>query len=198
MSKATSTALQKTRTAICGASRAVLGGMLMALPLSGLVLFFEMTQPSSIAGEGFSAIRIASAPSEQSSYGAFRPWLMRDRAPVMRFKGVSAERRADSAAPAGQFFNASDAERALSEAPSYLLRAGFYTEFLTKERRRVSLLILSRDPIVDRAVPDNTRLMNITDASTANVVTFAWGRWIYKAEIEDKGIEPENAVQKVL
>ena len=170
----------------------------MALPLGGLVLFFEMTQPANIAGDGFSATQIASAPSEQTSYGGLRPWLMRDRAPVMRFKGVSAERRADSAAPAGQFFNASDAERALSEAPSFLLRAGFYTEFLTKERRRVSLLILSRDPIVDRAIPDNHRLMNITDASTANVVTFVWGHWIYKAEIEDKGIEPENAVQKVL
>ncbi len=198
MSKATSTVLQKTQAALSGAGRAVCGGVLMALPLGGLVLFFEMTQPANIASEGFSAIRIASArPSEQSSYG-LRPWLMRDRATVMRFKGVSAERRADSAAPAGQFFNASDAERALSEAPSFLLRAGFYTEFLTKERRRVSLLILSRDPIVDRAIPDNNRLMNITDASTANVVTFVWGRWIYKAEIEDKGIEPENAVQKVL
>ena len=47
-------------------------------------------------------------------------------------------------------------------------------------------------------MPDNSRLMDIVPASTANTVSFAWGNWLYVAEVEDKGIEPEVVVQEVL
>ena len=57
---------------------------------------------------------------------------------------------------------------------------------------------MSREPLVDRAIPDNARLMNITEASTANTMKFVWGRWLYKVDIEDKGVEPDVVVQKVL
>ena len=51
---------------------------------------------------------------------------------------------------------------------------------------------------MDRAVPDNARLRNIVPASTANTVTFVWGGWMYVAEVEDKGLEPQVVVQEVL
>jgi len=164
----------------------------MALPLSGLVLFFEMTQPAKVMNAGIAATQMASGPSEFGSEGSVRPW------PIARFQGVSAQRHSGTAEPASQIVSASDAEHVLTRAPSGSLKPGFYTEFLSKERHRVALLIVSREPIIDRAIPDNARLMNFTEASTANLMTFAWGQWIYKVEIEDKGVESDVVVQKVL
>ena len=58
--------------------------------------------------------------------------------------------------------------------------------------------IVGRDAIVDQQVPDNRTLSSITRASTANIVSFVWGDWLYRAEVEDKGFDPEIAVQKIL
>jgi hypothetical protein len=198
MNKATSITIEKTQAALAEAGRALFIGLLMALPLCGLVLFFEMTRPAKMTNSGFFATQMASAASDEAGESGLKPWALRGRQSVARFKGVSAQRRADKVSSAAQVFNASDAQRVLAEAPSLALKAGFYTEFLTKERHRISLLVLSREPILDQALPDNTKLMNATEASTANVVSFAWGRWIYRAEIEDKGLEPDIVVQKVL
>ncbi len=194
MNNATSMTLQKGRAAFGAISRAISYGALMALPLSGLVLFFEMTAPAKVMHVGVVPTQIASGPSEPMSDGASRPW--RGRATVARFAGVSAERRPDKGEPA--MLTAVDAEHVLSQAPYGSLRPGFYTEFINKERHRIALLIVNREPIVDSVVPDNARLMDITEASTQNVMSFAWGHWLYKVEIEDKGVEPDVVVQKVL
>jgi hypothetical protein len=197
MSNATSTTFQKSRAALGALGRAVWCGVLMALPLCGLVLFFEMTQPAKVTNAGFFATQMASFPPDHAGDdGDFKPWLSRVRLSITRFKGVSAQRRPDEAQ--ARVFSASDAQRALADASFAKLKVGFYSEFLTKERHRIALLILSREQIFDRPLPDNARLMSFTEASTAHVVTFVWGRWLYRAEIEDKGVEPEVVVQKVL
>jgi hypothetical protein len=198
MINATSITLKTSRAALGGAGRAAWCGALMALPLSGLVLFFEMTQPAKVMNAGVVPTQLASSASEVISEGSVRPWHFRGHASVARFEGVSAQRRSDYTEPAEQILSTSDARRVLASAPFGGLRPGFQAEFLSRERHRISLRIVRREPIFDRAVPDNSRLMNITEASTANLVTFSWGNWMYKAEIEDKGVEPDVVVQKVL
>jgi hypothetical protein len=197
MSKATSITFEKSCATMAAAGRTLFCGLLMALPLCGLVLFFEMTRPAKVASTGFFATQMASAEANEAASES-KPWLLHGRSPVARIKGISAQRRPDKPEPALQPFSASEAQKVLAEAPAVALNAGYYTEFLTKERHRIALLILSREPIIDRAIPDNHKLMSVTEASTANVVSFAWGRWIYRAEIEDKGVEPDIVVQKVL
>jgi len=196
MSNATSNTLQKSRAILGTIGRAIWCGALMALPLSGLVLFFEMTQP--VMNAGIAATQLASGSSEVISDGGARPWHLRGHASIARFEGVSAQRRSDKAEALEPILTTSDARRVLASAPLGSLKPGFQAEFLSKERHRIALRIVSREPIFDRTVPDNARLMNYTEASTANRMTFAWGNWIYKAEIEDKGVEPDVVVQKVL
>ncbi len=198
MRKATSIISFTSRAGFGTFLRAVSCAVLTALPLCGLVLFFEMTRPAKVINGGFFATQMAAEPIDQINDSALKPWLTRGQQSIARFKGVSAQRRADEPEPAARVLSASDAERALADASVASLKVGFYTEFLTKERRRIALLIVSREPIYDRVVPDNVRLMSITSASTANVITFVWGRWLYRAEIEDKGVEPEVVVQKTL
>jgi hypothetical protein len=196
MSNATSITLQKSRTALGAVGRALWCGTLMALPLSGLVLFFEMTQPAKVMNAGVVPTQITSGPSDLVSEGSIGPWS--GHASIARFDGVSAQRRSDRAQPGEQILTANDARRVFASAPFGSLKPGFQAEFLSKERHRIALRIVNREPIFDRTVPDNSRLMNFTEASTANVMTFAWGNWLYKAEIEDKGVEPDVVVQKVL
>ncbi len=198
MSNATSITLQKSRATLGTIGHTIWCSILMALPLSGLVLFFEMTQPAKVMNAGFSATQIASVPSDPISDGNVRPWVLPGHASIARFEGVSAQVRSDKADSVNRILTASDAERAFARAPFGSLKPGFYTEFLTRERRRIALLIVSREPLVDRPIPDNARLMNFTDASTANTMTFVWGQWLYKVDIEDKGVEPDVVVQKVL
>jgi hypothetical protein len=198
MSNATSITLKTSRAALGAVGRAAWCGALMALPLSGLVLFFEMTQPAKVLNAGVVPTQLASNASEVISEGGVRPWHFRGHASVARFEGVSAQRRSDDTELAEQTLSASDARRVLASAPFGSLRAGFQAEFLSRERHRILLRIVSREPIFDRTVPDNSRLMNITEASTASLMTFSWGNWIYKAAIEDKGVEPDVVVQKVL
>jgi hypothetical protein len=157
-----------------------------------------MTRPAKDFNDfGFSATRMVSIPPEQVIDPGMRPWL-HDHRSIARIKGVSAQRRPDKAEQASLVVTASDAERALSGTSFAALNVGFNTEFLTQERHRIALLIVSREPITDRAIPDNARLMQVTETSTSNVISFVWGRWLYKAEIEDRGVEPEVVVQKVL
>ncbi len=198
MSNLPTITVQKSRAALEVIGRTIWCSVLMALPLSGLVLFFEMTQPAKVMNAGFPATRMASYASERVSDGGVRPWVLRGHASIARFEGVSAQQRSDKAEPVNHVLTANEAERALERAPFGSLKPGFYTEFLTKERRRIALFIVSREPLVDRAIPDNARLMNITEASTANTMTFVWGQWLYKVDIEDKGVEPDVVVQKVL
>lgn len=198
MSNATSITLKTSRAALGVAGRAVWCGALMALPLSGLVLFFEMTQPAKVLNAGVVPTQLASNAPEIISEGSVRSWHFRGHASVARFEGVSAQRWSDDAEPAERILSASDARRVLASAPFGSLRPGFQAEFLSRERHRILLRIVSREPLFDRTVPDNSRLMNITEASTASLMTFSWGNWMYKAAIEDKGVEPDVVVQKVL
>jgi hypothetical protein len=188
----TSITLQKSRAALGAIGRTVWCGALMALPLSGLVLFFEMTQPAKVVNAGFVTKQMASGAPELVSDSSLRPWLAREHLSIARFEGVSAQQRSDDAEAS------SDARQVLASAPFGSLKPGFRAEFLSRERHRIALRIVSREPIIDRSVPDNAKLINVTEASTANLMTFVWGNWIYKAEIEDKGVEPEVVVQKVL
>jgi hypothetical protein len=198
MSNATSITFKKSRDALANLGRTLCSGVLMALPLGGLVLFFEMTEPAKVTNTGFFATKMASGPAAESLRdAAIKPWLTRGQS-FARFEKVSAERRSDNGESTALKLTAGDTESALAKAPFESLKAGFYTEFVTKERRRIALLIVGREPIYDRVVPDNSKLMNFTEASTANVVTFVWGRYLYRAEIVDKGIEADVVVQKVL
>ena len=164
-----------------------------ALPLCGLILFFEITRPAHINGNGFVSTKLAGLAQGNAAQVS---WPLRRRA-VPQLRGVSAELRQDSLQSAN-VFSASDAELAFASAPDASLRAGFQTEFVTKEHRRVAIRIIRREAIMDRAVPDNARLRDIVPASTANTVTFVWGSWLYVAEVQDKGMEPQVVVQEVL
>lgn len=198
MSNATSITFKKSRSALANLGRTFSSGLLMALPLGGLVLFFEMTEPAKVTNTSFFATKMVSgSAAEPAGDDAVRPWLAPGRS-FARFERVSAQQRSDQRDPAALKLTAGDAESALAKAPFGSLKAGFYTEFLTKERRRIALLIVNREPVFDRVIPDNSKLTNFVEASTANVVTFVWGRYLYRAEIEDKGVEPDVVVQKVL
>jgi hypothetical protein len=164
-----------------------------ALPLFSLILFFEITKPADVKGGALAGAELASAGAGNGSAGF---WPVRHSA-IARFKGVSAELAQGGVQRAG-VISASDAELALANAPHASLRAGFETEFVTKEHRRFAVRIIRRERIMDRAVPDNARLKDIVPASTANAVTFVWGAWLYVAEILDKGPEPQIVVQEVL
>jgi hypothetical protein len=175
--------------------RHLTAGMLMALPLGGLVLFFEATRPAQFQGEG----AIAAQLSTSSSSMAGAESLARPRHAVARLKGVSAELRESSAAQLDmKEFSVADAGRALDRASIASLKPGVELEFITKDHRRVAVRVLSREAIFDRAVPDNSRIMSIAPASTANMVSFVWGPWLYRVEVQNKGIEPKVVVQKVL
>jgi hypothetical protein len=167
-------------------------GVLAALPLCGLVLFLEITQPAQLHGSGFVTTELASF--NDGSAGAASSPL---RHAVAHLKGVSAELgQAGYVSSDAKLFSPSDVASAFGGRTS--LKAGFKTEIVTKDHRRVAIHIIRREAITDRAVPDNSRLMDIVPASTANVVSFAWGNWLYTAEVEDKGPEPEVVVQEVL
>ncbi|WKW49583.1 hypothetical protein [Rhodomicrobium lacus] len=164
----------------------------MALPLCGLVTFFEMTRPAQMSGAGFYATQMAEGQTTVPAQAGAQAWR-RSQPAVTRFKGVSAERKSDEM-PVTPVLSSSDARKAFADAPSAHLRPGLYTEFVTNDHRRLALVIVSREPITDQVIPDNARLMSITEAGTGNVVSFAWGRWIYRVAIEDKGMEPEAPV----
>ncbi len=164
-----------------------------ALPLCGLILFFEITRPAHFNSNGFVSTKLSSLAAGNAAQVS---WPLRRHA-VAQLRGVSAELRQNSLQNVN-VFSASDAEVALASAPGASPKAGFQTEFVTQEHRRVAIRIIRRDAIMDRAVPDNARLRDIVPASTANTVTFAWGSWLYVAEVEDKGIEPQIVVQDVL
>ncbi|MBI4724135.1 MAG: hypothetical protein HY765_03835 [Rhodomicrobium sp.] len=172
--------------------RAVAFGTLTALPLCGLILFFEITRPAQ-----FSAGTVI--PMQLSSMEAASEMPQREaHQAIARFKGVSAEVRQAATGQAGKAFSASDAQQAFADASFATLKAGFRTEFVTKGRRRIAIRIVSREPVSDQSVPDNARIMAIAPASTAKTAAFVWGPWLYIAEVEDKGPEPEIVVQKVL
>ncbi|KAI93834.1 hypothetical protein T281_14335 [Rhodomicrobium udaipurense JA643] len=192
--KAMSNAQSITKTsfsALGSLGRASVYGALMALPLCGLVSFFEMTRPAQVSGAGFYAMQMAEGQSVAPSQADARSW--RSRPAVTRFRGVSAERKSDQM-PVTPVLSSSDALKAFADAPSAHLRPGLYTEFVTNDHRRLALLIVSREQITDQVIPDNAKLMAITEAATGNVVSFAWGRWVYRVAIEDKGMEPEAPV----
>jgi hypothetical protein len=164
-----------------------------ALPLFSLVLFFEITKPADVRGGALAGTELSSAGTGNGGAGF---WPVRHNA-IARLKGVSAELEQSDAQHA-DVISASDAQLALANAPHASLKTGFETEFVTKEHRRFAIRIIRRERIMDRAVPDNARLRDIVPASTANTVTFAWGAWLYVAEIVDKGPEPQVVVQEVL
>ena len=187
--------IAKKRTSLAKrVGRAAVFGLIAALPLCGLVLLLEITQPAQPGGKV-----IAAELSTGTLDGAKACSREGRRGRVARLDGVSAElRNAAVSRPYAHALSASDAERAFASAPYASLKAGLQTEFVTREHRRVALRIVSRVAIVDRPIPDNSRLMDVVPASTANGVTFVWGPWLYTAEVEDKGPEPEVVVQKVL
>lgn len=171
--------------------RGLVFSTLAALPFCGLILFFEITRPAHLLNNGFVSTELSSADSLDSGIA---PLPLRKHA-IARLRGVSAElREGGLSGSQGKIFSASDAELAFASAP----KIGFRTEFVTKQHRRVVIRIIRREPITDRPMPDNSRLMDVVPASTAHTVTFAWGSWLYVAEVEDKGVEPKVVVQEVL
>jgi hypothetical protein len=168
-------------------------GVLAALPLCGLVLFLQITRPAHIHGGVFVSTEFASYV-DGSRRTAASPL---SNQVVARLNGVSAELGGINSAEA-KLSIANNAALAFNRAPRSSLKAGFRAEFVTKDHHRVAIRIIRREPITDRAVPDNSRLMDIVPASTANTVRLAWGNWLYVAEFEDKGVEPEVVVQEVL
>jgi hypothetical protein len=171
--------------------------VLTVLPLCGLILFFEMTRPAQVSGPGFFATQMTDRSLDRSE--RHKGSLSGGIRVAARFEGVSAEiRRDDVAAPAPRMFTSNDAKQAFGDEAFVSLRIGFQTEFVTKDRHRFALRVVSREPIIDQPVPDNKSLVTIAPASTARVVAFIWGQWLYSAEIEDKGVELEIVVQKVL
>jgi hypothetical protein len=167
--------------------------VLTALPMCGLVVFFEATRPAKFYNGA-----TASAHLTSSGPAAAVPGL-RPRLAVAKFKGVSAELR-DKSEPqvAARPFSAIDAVSVFGGMGHAGLRPGAEAEFITKDHRRIALKIVNREPVIDQAFPDNSRLLAVTRATTATLVSFAWGSWIYLVEVTDKGIEPEVVVQKVL
>jgi len=171
--------------------RGLTAATLAALPLGGLIFFFEMTQPAQVYSGAIAAeLSTAAAPSPAVKPG--------QRYAVAQLAGVSAELRQNAAGPQTKLLSAGDAERALASAPYDKLKTGYRVEFVNKDHHRVALRIVGRQPVTDEAVPDNARLMDMAPASTANRVSFVWGPWLYTVEVEDKGVEPEIAVQSVL
>jgi hypothetical protein len=172
--------------------RAAVLGLLTALPLCGLVIFFDITQPARVSADGLIATELA-------SLGRNLPVHFAGRHAIARFKGVSAEvRNAGLPQADAHILKASDAAQAFARAPYTALKVGFQTEFVTKEHRRVALRIVRRDPVGDQVVPDNARLMDVVPVSSATTLAFIWGPWLFRAEIEDRGFEPDMVVQKVL
>jgi hypothetical protein len=174
--------------------RHLTAGILMALPLGGIVLFFEATRPAQFQGRGAVAAQLSMPGSGMAGADA----LAQQRHAIARLKGVSAELRENSLTQLDAKEFSADAERALGGTSIASLKPGVELEFITKNHRRVAVRVLSREAIFDRAVPDNSRIMGIAPASTANMVSFVWGPWLYRVEVQDKGAEPKVVVQKVL
>jgi hypothetical protein len=169
-------------------------GVLAALPLLGLLAFLQITRPAHSHSMGAARTNVA---SYDDGFGGAAISPLRHNA-VAKFKGVSAELGTGSTQTDARVLSASDAMQAFSGAAKASLKAGFKTEFVTKDHRRIAIRIVQREQITDRAAPDNAQLVNIVPASTANTVSFVWGGWLYVAAVEDKGIEPDLAVQEVL
>src|SRR5258708_12219306 len=74
-------------------------GILTALPLCGLVLFFEMTRPANVIGEGFVAMHFPNIAAGEFSDGAGKVSLSGGRRLVARLEGVSAEIHTQQTAP---------------------------------------------------------------------------------------------------
>jgi len=173
--------------------RGIIYGVLAALPLCGLVLFLQITRPAHIHGA-------AGVTTEFASFNASNagvPTLPLRNHAVARLKGVSAELGESGTADA-KLFRASEAVIAFGGALRGSLKLGFKTEFVTKDHHRIAIRIVRREAVTDGAMPDNAHLMDIVPASTANTIRFGWANWLYTAEVQDKGIEPEVVVQEVL
>jgi hypothetical protein len=171
-------------------SSGILCASLTALPFCGLIFFFELTQPATIEG---------TVSSLQATVGERNPAAWTDtlmgRHPVTRFRGVSAELGQGSLPrPETKLVTAGDPK----SEDSVTLKPGSEFQYVTDQRHRVAVRIVNREPIVDQATPDNYKLMNVAPASTGKLVTFVWGRWLYRAEVEDRGEESDVAVQKSL
>jgi hypothetical protein len=170
--------------------------VLMALPLCGLVLFFEATRPAQF--EGTVVAQLSAASSGTAAESQAGP----PRQAIARFKGISAELRESNSPQLAHLdakeFSAAYAGHAVGRAAIASLKPGVEAEFITKDHRRVAVRVVSREPIVDQVVPDNSRIMGIAPASTAATVSFVWGPWLYRVEIQDRGVEPEVVVQQVL
>src|SRR5258706_8178116 len=173
-------------------------GILTAFPLCGLVLFFEMTRPANVIGEGFVAMHFPNIAAGEFSDGAEKASLSGGRRLVARLEGVSAEIHSQqTGALSAKPFASGDSSQ-MAEASFAVFKPGTEAEYITRDRHRVVLRIVSRQSLTDRSIPDNAAIMDVAPASTAKVVTFVWGDWLYRAEINDKGVEPEVVVQKIL
>ncbi len=162
--------------------------ILTALPLCGLVLFFEVTRPAGAVSEGHLTKHLSDALWRTASPG---------RLQTARFNGVSAQLKVAENAKATKVFSAGDAEQLILDIPSSRLQVGYRSEFVTSDGRRLALRVVRRQLVTDQVVPDNARIMDIAPASTAPVVSFVWGQWRYDVEIKDLGSD-NLAVQKSL
>jgi hypothetical protein len=163
---------------------------LAALPLCGLVCFFELTRPLNPSVQGLAAPTLLSG-AETASVGS-----LSFSTPVS-FLGVSAERRTPSES-ASRFVSTGEAEHVLASLASSTLFPGFESEFVSEEGRRIALRIISRDPVGDQIISGQESTIAATPASTSKQVTFTWGPWLFRAELEDKGLDNRVVVPKVL
>lgn len=182
---------QKASAVAASLRRGVPCAILTALPLCAFIFFFETTRPASVS----SAVLLVSRSLNASEQGG----VWRHSGFVSRFRDVSAQLgRGATSDQIPQILVAKNRSADAADASSIGLDVGFEAEFVTRDGHRKWLRILSRNLIVDQVIPDNGRLMEIAPASSADIITFAWGRWIYRAQVEDRGFESETMVQKVL
>ena len=97
---------------------------------------------SGFSSNGFVSTEMSSSDAGNAVQAA---WPLRRHA-VARLKGVSAELR-QSGLQSTDVLSASDAKLALASAPNANLKAGFETEFVTKEHRRVAIWISGERPL---------------------------------------------------
>ncbi len=179
-----------TRTPRAGAAamlrNAVLWAGIAALPVAALLLVFDATRPLRSAEADAYASDRERAPEAIA-------WVSRREA-VTHLSGVAAELGGRNLDPSDAKLAQLDSAR---QAPDALV-PGTAFEYLSASRHRLVVHILDRQPLADGIVPANDKLMNIAAASTEKTITFVWGHWLYRAEIEDRGVEDTVAVQKSL
>jgi hypothetical protein len=166
----------------------VVWSAVVTLPALAFALFLDATRPSEASlGQAYMAV----AHDDGAGTAAwFQP-----RRNVRHISGVSAE----VGIPDTRKERTRLVDLRSTVSPSeFSLAPGAAFQYVSQDGHRLVLHIVSRDALTDGVVPANQQLMNIAPASTQKLISFVWGQWVYRAEIEDLGLEENVAVQKSL